>query len=73
MLLLKLLLCSIVIQSCASNDDDEFNPLNLILEWRELFYEFPSNEIEAVARAIGIYVPGIGVPIDVAVHNGYSK
>lgn len=61
--------CLIVILKCVNA---ELSTLNLIAEWRELFYDFPSYETEAIARATGAYIPGAGVPIDVGIYNGRS-
>lgn len=46
----------------------QFPNLNVVSEWKELEYEFPSSEAKQAAIDSDVYIPGNGVPIDVAVH-----
>lgn len=68
--MIKMRLCLLVLfefSSCLG----QLTNLHLVSEWKELEYDFSSNEDKQAALNSGAYVPGNGVPIDVAVH--YSK
>lgn len=57
----------LVIFACSSTIAQLPN-LNVVSEWKELEYEFCTVEDKQAAIDSGTYIPGNGVPIDVAVH-----
>lgn len=55
----------------ASSCLAQLTNLTLVIEWKVLEYDFPSAAEKQAAIASGEYVPGKGVPSDVAVY--YSR
>lgn len=51
----------------CSSSFAQLTHLDPVVEWKELEYEFPSEQYAQAALDSGQYVPGNGVPIDVAV------